>query len=194
MKPHSGKFIVRIAPSEHGRLKAESLKRGLSLNELCQEKLITSGATTDTLVPGSGSLKASDLVVLADQLSIPLLAIVLFGSFSRGDETAASDVDLLLVVAKSQAIDRALYLRWDAAYQALKMTGTHELSVHFAQLPDPASSGSLWLECALEGILIYEKRGTGVKKMLCEIRKLIAEGRWRRQYAYGQPYWVGMKQ
>jgi predicted nucleotidyltransferase len=181
MSACSGKFVLRAGPELHRRLRAAAEERGLSLNEYCVQALSTSGP--DPLA--TGPLPAGLLGRLKRHL--PVRAAVLFGSAARGERRASSDVDLLVVVEGERALDRELY---ETADRALRDLAPRELSLHFAHLPaHSAQVGSLWLEVALDGLILEDADGeTG--RRLREIRDDILGGRWVRKLSHGQPYWV----
>ncbi len=195
MKRLSGRFVLRLSSEDHHLLKTESRRRGLSLNDLCLERLTPNASSQPSPVPGLPGLSISELLGVASKINFEVIGILLFGSFARGEGRADSDVDLLLVLPASLPIDRSLYTRWDEAAQGLRGKLANELCVHFVHLPEDFSRvGSLWLECALDGKILFQERDGQFEKALRQIRMLIAQGRWRRQYAYGQPYWVGETQ
>jgi Nucleotidyltransferase domain/HicB family len=191
MKVASGKFVVRIPPELHGALKQESLARGVSLNELCQEKLASSG----TVALRSEALwmdqTLQKLKATAAKLGLSVLGVILFGSFARGEESENSDLDLLVVLSSNDPIDRQLYLKWDGSFREFSQHDSHEVSVHFVHLPEwIKESGSLWLECAMDGKVLDESNPPQLSKRLYQLRDLISQGFWKRKYAHGHPYWI----
>jgi len=194
MKSPSGKFVVRLPPQLHQQLKIESLKRGVSLNELCQERL---SSLPQIRSQKTGPLPETVLTRVLDtakKLELPIQGILLFGSFARGEQDESSDVDLLLILSSEKKIERSLYQDWDLAFSEYRFHGPHEINVHFVYLPeDPKNCGSLWLECALEGILLFEVKEAKIQKKVVQIRSLIAQGHWRRKFAHGHPYWTEEK-
>jgi hypothetical protein len=194
MKSPSGKFVVRLPPQLHQQLKIESLRRGLSLNELCQERL---SSLPQIRSQKTGPLPETVLTRVLDtakKLELPIQGILLFGSFARGEQDESSDVDLLLILSGEKKIERALYQDWDLAFGEHRFHGPHEINVHFVYLPeDPKNCGSLWLECALEGVLLFEVNEAKIQKKVLQIRNLIAQGHWRRKFAHGHPYWTEEK-
>ncbi|MFM8313195.1 MAG: nucleotidyltransferase domain-containing protein [Deltaproteobacteria bacterium] len=194
MKTLSGKFVVRLDPQVHQQLKVESLKRGVSLNELCQERLSTPSQSQARKSSPLPEIVLSHVLDTARRLDLPVKGILLFGSFARGDQDDSSDIDLLVILSGEKTIERALYQQWDRLFQEHRFCGPHEINVHFVYLPeDPKLCGSLWLECALEGILVFEVTDAKVHKKVLQIRNLIAQGHWRRKYAHGHPYWTEEK-
>lgn len=194
MKPLSGKFVVRLPPQVHQQLKNESLKRGLSLNELCQERLSLPHQVRSQKQSPLPDDVLTQILDTAKKLGLPILGVILFGSFARGEQDETSDIDLLVVLSPEKKIERALYQEWDVAFCNHRFCGPHEINVHFVYLPeDLKKCGSIWLECALEGILIFEAKEAKIRKKVLQIRSLIAQGRWRRKFAHGHPYWTEEK-
>lgn len=201
MKLPSGRFILRIPPALHLRLKQEAARRGASLNEACRQLLdagLESGAQSEDsdLQPRdrAPSRWVSRLAAPAARLGV--LGIVLFGSRARGEATAASDTDLLLVLPVGQRPSRELYAKWDEAVRALPRhdpTGG-QLEPHFAALPAHAEgAGSLWFEIALDGVVLWDSSGE-LERRLRELRDHIAAGRAVRKFAHGQPYWIHLSE
>ena len=187
--------MVRLPPQVHQRLKNESLKRGLSLNELCQERLSFSLHQVRSQRPSPlPEVVLTDVLETAKKLELPIKGILLFGSFARGEQDPTSDIDLLVVLSNEKKIERSLYQDWDLAFSNHRLYGPHEINVHFVYLPeDPKHCGSIWLECSLEGILIFETQEAKVQQKVLQIRSLIAQGHWRRKFAHGHPYWTEEK-
>lgn len=179
-KAVSGKFVLRIPPELHKKLREESLAKGLSLNELCSRKI----APERSEIPVSGPLPRKLIQEVRRNWDGELLGLVLFGSVARGEETARSDVDLL-VVLKSK-ITRSFYTRWDELFYE----DHPEISPHFVRLPETVSSaGSLWLETAIDGIVVWE-RDWLISRFFASLRKAILAGEFLRKMAYGHPYWI----
>lgn len=176
--PASGRFVLRIDPALHGRLRAEAAGQGLSLNELCGQRLAQ---------PGVGA--AGPVVARAAALLGPaVLAVLAFGSWARGFAGSESDVDILVVAARSVRLTRALYARWDEL--PLRLEG-RRVEPHFVHLPEGAKRPSgLWCEVAVDGLVLYD-RDLETARYLAWVRSLIASGEVRRALAHGQPYWVG---
>ncbi len=170
----SGKFVLRLDPKTHQALKEEARARGESLNSLCSRKLQNP--------TGSEWSEVCERIV---QEFAPE-GIILFGSVARGEATQKSDVDLLVVLPKTQQISRALYQRWDQVFAK-----TEDIySPQFVHLPHSNEViGSIWLETALEGEILYEKQRV-LRDVLVNIRAQIAEGRYWRKLSHGHSYWV----
>jgi predicted nucleotidyltransferase len=175
----SGTFVLRLDPRLHAVLRAEAAAAGTSLNEWCSRVLAAPG----------GSLAAATDVALTirSRLGADLLGIVVYGSFARDELTAGSDVDLLVVLASSVKITRALYRDWETP--ALDWEG-REVDLHFVHLPEAGDpvSGS-WAEAAVCGIVLSD-RDLVVSRRLNAIRGRIAAGELVRRMAQGQPYWI----
>jgi predicted nucleotidyltransferase len=176
----SGRFVIRITPELHDRLRRSSSARGVSLNARCAELLSTVGG-------GTTSRRAAEepawLPLLQSELGASLVGIVLFGSQARGDARPGSDTDLLVVVTDDVKLRRELYTRWDERLPPY-------LSPHFVHLPaDAAGAGVLWLEASIDGILLHDT-SRKVATVLAKIRRALAEGRLVRRSAHGHPYWI----
>ncbi len=184
----SGKFIVRVSPELHSKLRELSRSRGISLNELCRSRLAENILTVDR----DQELLSAPLRKSILDLPLPIEGLVLFGSQVRGDATAASDTDLLIVLQSGTPISRDLYALWDEKLkQQRESIEALRLVPHFASFPaSKGSAGSLWLEVSLNGNVLWEKESGTVKRFLLALREAIAEGRFQRKMSHGQPYWV----
>lgn len=180
----SGKFVLRLDPLEHQKLKRIAERESCSLNELCARYLKEQAQSP---------LKASQLLrqisILNSYLSENFIGLILFGSTIRGEARKSSDIDLLIVLGETDNVRRRLYRIWDEKI-ASKLDPRY--SPQFAKLPNPEMAGSLWLEVAIEGRILYD-RNELIQSRLSQIRERIAEGFWERKYAHGHPYWVKKK-
>src|SRR5205823_2129343 len=136
-----------VPPRLHAALQEAARVAGLSLNECCVRRLASPGSGL-TLEAGAGTLVSR----AADIAGPALIGVILYGSWMRGDATAASDVDALIVVDSSLALSRELYRAWDAAPVT---GGTAAVDPHFAHVPGDDPSG-LWGEVALDGVVLFE--------------------------------------
>ncbi len=83
----------------------------------------------------------------------------------------------------SVPIRRELYRRWQGS-------SDDRISVHFATLPkDENAGGSLWLECALDGIILHDP-SMRIASTLRGFKALITAGKVVRRITHGQGYWV----
>jgi predicted nucleotidyltransferase len=178
--PASGRFLLRVPPRLHATLQEAARVAGLSLNEYCVRRLASPGSGL-ALEEGAGTLVSR----AADIAGPALIGVILYGSWMRGDATAASDVDALIVVDPNLTLSRELYRAWDAAPVTWGMA---VVDPHFAHLPGDDPSG-LWGEVALDGVVLFE-RGLQVSSLLVRVRSDIAAGRLIRRVAHGQPYWT----
>ena len=169
----SGKFVLRLEPELHKALKKEASEAGESLNSLCARKL------------KSGAIGAiADLPILQIVKKFEPLGIVLFGSVARGEATAKSDLDLLIVLQPEEGVQRKHYHLWDS----LKLDD--KISPQFVNPPkDTEAVGSLWLENAIEGEVLYDPMGV-VREMLRRIRVEISQGQYLKKLSHGQGYWI----
>ena len=187
----SGRFLLRLPRDLHRSLRERAATAGSSLNEFCRAALETAVNGTAHATPSSGTAAAEAVVA---GFGVQIEAVVLFGSAARGDAGAWSDVDLLIVVAAEVPLTRSLYRTWDrtvAAAAAIRALGS-PVNPHFAHLPAEdaaAGGGSLWLEVALHGIVLWQ-RTSALPRWLASTRERMAEGAIRRRYAHGQPYWT----
>lgn len=176
--------MLRLRPGLHAVLRAAARTAGMSLNDYCARKL---AAPTGNLI----ALRGGSAVVerAAELFGDRLIAVIAFGSWARGEMTAASDVDILIVVDASAPLTRELYRRWDE--QPFTWEG-HRVEPHFVHLRgmDEGATG-LWAEAAMDGIVLFE-RGTETSRWLAQVRRDILAGRLVRRVIHGQPYWAGI--
>lgn len=178
----SGRFLLRLDPALHARLRAAAARADLSLNEYCARRLAepcTVGAEPATAV----------LTHAARVLGDALVGLVAYGSFVRDEAMTGSDVDVLAVVEPGTRVTRALYRAWDA--EPLSWEG-RRLDVHIVTLPAPGDSVSgLWAEVAIDGVVVSD-RDYRIGRYLAAVRRRIAAGEVERGSAHGQPYWRGV--
>ena len=178
----SKSFVLRLDPKLFEELRHQAAVQQSSINAYCVsllKKSKSSAAQLDTTVDHLRSEFGGDL-----------LAVVLFGSAARGTQTISSDVDLMIVLKDDVTIGKALYRRWDAGLANHPNAALSEqISPHFVHLvPDVRIAGSLWLEVAIEGKILWTSSQV-METKLRELRNLIAEGKFKRSYSYGIPYW-----
>ncbi len=185
----SGNFIVRVASELHAELRQVAAKRGVSLNSLCASLLqegrhFHQGSTSD-------ESKTSAVVrACRDAFGERLEGIVLFGSLARGEATATSDADLLLVLTAGTSIDRGLYREWDEIEVVRDGLAGHACSPQFVSVPDgDRAFGGLWYEVALDGQILWDHRGV-VARVLRALRLQMLAGVVERRLTHGHPYWV----
>lgn len=174
----SGRFLVRMPPSLHAALGGAARAAGMSLNEYCVRRLASAG----TADGDAATLLARASSVAGDSLK----AVLLHGSWARGEATVASDVDALIVVDRSVELNRALYRLWDA--EPIAWQG-HSVDAHFVHVPKDETFSGLWAEAAIDGQVLFDRDGS-VFKHLLRVRRAIAEGRILRRVVHGQPYWA----
>jgi uncharacterized protein len=179
----SGRFVLRMPPAFHKKLRDEARRRQVSLNTICQQAL-EGFLTRNHLTLGTDGESASLVAAISELVGVALIGVVLFGSMARGDSREGSDLDLLVVIRQSLPLTRSLYSRWDQRF------APDEGSPHFVHLPlDAMAAGSLWFEAAVDGIVLHDVDDE-VARFLGSIRRLIASGKLTRRSAYGHPYWV----
>ena len=177
----SGRFVLRIPPALHGALQAAARESGLSLNEYCLRRLATGG-------PGLATDESATAIVTAAAALFgdALVAVVVYGSWARGEATTTSDVDVLIVVEPRIALTRSLYRAWDDA--PVTWHG-RTVDPHFVHPPGNQMAGGVWGEVAVDGVVLFE-RDWRLSAGLAEIRRSIAAGRLVRRFVHGQPYWT----
>ncbi|HXG53868.1 MAG TPA: nucleotidyltransferase domain-containing protein [Vicinamibacterales bacterium] len=177
----SGRFLLRTGEALHQALRSAARAAGLSLNEYCVTRLSAP----------AGSAASPDAAAVVEWVEGAfggaVAGVVLYGSWTRGEATSESDVDLLIVLDASQPLQRELYRRCDTANLAWD---GHPLQAQVVHLPEAGVvRGGLWPEIALDGIVLVE-RDLLLSRRLVEIRRAIVEGRLVRRTAHGQPYWT----
>lgn len=191
MSEHSGRFVLRVPPELHRRLRDRAMGEGFSLNALCV-RLLEAGLSgrqggSTRAAPG---LDPGLLEAVAREWSGELVGIALFGSAARGDATERSDVDLLVVLERGTRIERSLYDRWDRVLRSRGSRADERVSPQFVALPaSPEAAGGVWLETAREGIVLDDRDGR-LARSLIALRNLVATGAVTRKKAHGHPYWV----
>ncbi len=178
----SGRFVLRITPALHAQLRNAAKGSAVSLNDYCARKL------ADPVGAGATSPDAARAVERAAEIvGDHLIGVAVFGSWSRGEASSGSDVDLLIVVDAKTPIARRLYSAWDK--EPLRWE-TMPVEPHFVHLPGPDQSpGGLWAEVAIDGMVIFEK-ARRLSMALARVRGEIAAGRIVRRAVHGQSYWA----
>lgn len=174
MDTPSGRFVLRLEPDLHSRAKRSAARSGISLNEFCTRAI-------EAYVSGTF---AAPVETLKGLLGSSLRGVLLFGSVARGEQREGSDVDLLIIVSTDTKLTRQLYTTWDQHIL------DSQLSPHFVHQPSETdSAGSIWLEAAIDGIVMYEVDRT-LSIFLRDLRAAMLAGGCERKMAYGHPYWV----
>jgi hypothetical protein len=177
----SGRFLLRLPPALHAELQAAARGAGVSLNEYCIRRL---SGPFPALAADESALQV--LRRAQDMAGDALVAVVLHGSWARREASAASDVDVLLVVEPQVRLTRALYRAWDRAPVAWH---GRTVDPHFVHPPRAEVAGGVWGEVAIEGIILFE-RDLRISSALVDIRRAIASGQLVRRVVHGQPYWT----
>ena len=176
----SGRFLLRMPPPLHAALEGAARAAGLSLNEYCVRRLAASGV-------GMDDRDAVALVSRAGAVAGDALAgVLLHGSWVRGDATITSDVDAIVVVDPRVRLNRALYRVWDQ--QPVTWKG-RAVDAHFVHPAAADTFSGLWAEAAIDGLVLFDRDGR-LSTSLARVRRAIAEGRFVRRVAHGQPYWA----
>lgn len=176
----SGRFLLRMPPPLHAALDGAARAAGLSLNEYCVRRLAAFGVGMDD----------SDAVALVARAGAvaggALIGVLLHGSWVRGEATATSDVDAIVVVEPRVDLSRALYRTWDE--QPVTWKG-RPVDPHFVHPPGDDTLSGLWAEAAIDGLVLFDRRGQ-LSTSLARVRRAVADGRLVRRVVHGQSYWV----
>jgi predicted nucleotidyltransferase len=177
----SGRFVLRVPAGLHVSMRHAAAEAGLSLNEYCVQRLT---APAGNLAAISGAARVIERA--AELFGEQLLAVIAYGSWSRGEAVPSSDVDVLMVLTAGAPVTRELYRKWDSQPLTIE---AHEVEPHFVQLKrvDDKTTG-VWAEAAIDGIVLFE-RGLEVSRRLVKVRHDVMAGRLVRRMAHGQPYW-----
>jgi predicted nucleotidyltransferase len=179
----SGRFVLRLDPALHARLRDAARQTGTSLNAYCADRLARSHGSGLSTMPDAVAVTARAVQLFGDRL----VAVAAYGSWARGDAVAASDVDLLIVLEPDARLGRELYRRWDE--EPMEWSG-RTVEPHFVTLapPDRTVAG-VWAEVALDGIVLLDPE-LRLSARLVQVRHDIVAGRIVRRLSHGQPYWV----
>ncbi len=179
------RVLLRLPAALHETLKGIASDERLSFNEFCVRRLRAAAASSE--VPAL----QKEVIERADELfGSGVLGLIALGSWVRGDATADSDVDVLVVLDSTVPLTRDLYRRWDAG-GPISVSG-RALDEHFVSIPAAgATPTALWCEAAVEGLVWLDRSGAIVRH-LANVRRAIADGRVRRSSVHGQPYWKGV--
>ena len=176
----SGRFLLRMPPPLHAALDGAARTAGLSLNEYCIRQLATAGR-------GAADRDAVALVSRASEVAGDVLqGVLLHGSWVRGDATPTSDVGAFVVVDPRVRLSRTLYRTWDE--QPVTWQG-RRVDPHFVHPAAADAFSGLWAEAAIDGLVLFDRDGR-LSASLARVCRAIAEGRFIRRVAHGQPYWV----
>jgi hypothetical protein len=189
----SGHLLLRMSAELHRVLKRRSAEEHVSLNRFCVQVLEDA-----VRAPRSrGWLRSSDGLdeglweAIQAEWDADLVGLALFGSAARGEMTASSDVDLLVVLAPGTELSRNLYRRWDDAVRPKASRRLRaRLAAHFVTLPATVTdAGGLWCEVAVDGQVLVERDGL-VSRFLRMVRDAMATGAVSRRLTHGHPYWT----
>lgn len=193
----SGKFVLRMEPNLHSKIKAIAVERKESLNSVCL-KLINAQLAQEQLQLQSQQpseienvLNLSDLSLikkLLKKIYSEALGLILFGSQSRQEQTKSSDIDLLLVLPTNFNLTRASYRAWDE--EIFQHKALDKYSLNLAKLPNDSAnlSASLWLEMAIDGIVLIDNNELQISKFLVELRNQLLESHYTKKALAGQNY------
>ncbi len=178
----SGRFVLRVGPEFHARLRDAAREAGLSLNAYCVERL---SAPSIGLAPREAP--TGPVTRALDRFGRDVIGVAAFGSWARGDDVAGSDLDLLVVLEDRVPLTRSLLRTWDES--PVEWDGKR-VEPQLAHLPPPGRTvAGLWGEVAIDGIVLHDP-SLRLSVRLARVRRDVAEGRIVRRTAHGQPYWV----
>ena len=187
---YSGRFVLRIPPDLHRQLRKLAAAHSQSLNQVCMDLIRGVLEKKDLGIHQIGSdLVPTELIRQITQTwKMECVGIILFGSVARHEEWNTSDMDLLIVLTTETPILRSLYQEWD---DSIDPNGNFQhISPQFVSLPeDFRSVGGLWYEMAIDGIVLWDP-DLKVSRFLSQLRHELMSGKIRREFAYGQPYWI----
>ena len=197
MREPSGRFVLRVPPELHRRLRERASREACSLNALCVRLLdaalgATEGDRRQARAAAASDLPVPSALVLAveEAWRESLVGLAAFGSTVRGEAAHGSDVDLLIVLERGSPIERGLYERWSVLVGKLRTPEADRVSPQFVALPaSPEAAGGLWLEAAREARVLLDRQGR-LTGFLTSLRDLMMSGAVARRTAHGQPYWV----
>ena len=176
----SGRFLLRMPPlPPHCPSTGAARAAGLSLNEYCVRRLASAGACHGD----AAALLARASAVAGNALN----AIVLHGSWVRGEATAASDVDALIVVDQSVDLSRELYRLWDA--EPVTWQG-HPVDPHFIHPAEDDTFSGLWAEVAVDGQVLFDRYGSLDKHLLRVPPKRSRKAGSCGTSSTASPYWT----
>jgi predicted nucleotidyltransferase len=174
-------------PSElHKKMSEIARAENTSLNNVCIS-LLKNGLKVKGENEGLLDSLQAVTKTLKGHFKGELLGIALFGSRARGDASASSDLDLLIVLDKNVELVRSLYAWWDSE---ISWNGVEELNPHFIHYPEDLFNASgLWFEVAFDGKILYQA-DAALDQLFYDLQKLVKDGTIRRYFSNGHPYWV----
>ena len=180
------KFLLRLPSALHERFTNKAKLDGTSLNSMYVK------AIEHSLYKTSDSSRFSEVMEALILIYGPsLISVVLFGSQARGTARTSSDIDLLLVFNEKTSISRSLYSLWDKKFSLKKFSNVSIHCVH--RMKTLEQPGSLWLEIAIDGIILKDDDGRTTHR-ISRLRRVIAEGKFIRKEVHGHGYWITSKQ
>ena len=175
------RFLLRLDSGVYKKLLQLSKNQKLSINSLCSH-FIEYG-----LLAGTHDQKWIDEIVSAYS-GEGLQAIILFGSQSRGEASASSDIDLLLVFAPECKITRSLYRKFEKLMD--EIPNGDRYSIHCVSQPElSVNPSSFWFEITLDGKVLWKKNNQ-INDWLKKVKNVICSGKYVRKLSSGQPYWM----
>lgn len=178
----SGKFVLRVHPVLHARLRKKSGEWGSSLNQTCL-KIIERGLE---IRDGSHDRFMLALKNLKKQFRGHLLGLLVFGSHVNQQDFHSSDIDLLVLLDSKIKLSRTLYQIWDdSCDDNLKPV----MNPHFVHPPQNQPYGSLWLEAVKKHRVLFDKKSM-LQNILDQIHSYVMMGQVSQKISHGQPYWI----
>src|SRR5262245_32362200 len=97
----SGRFVLRLEPDLHARLRGAARTAGISLNAYCEARL----ALADSIAHLEGD---SEPIIrrAMEVFGKNLVGVVAYGSWARGEAADGSDIDILIVLDSSARLSR----------------------------------------------------------------------------------------
>lgn len=123
---------------------------------------------------------------LRSALGERLVSVVLFGSQARGEATAESDWDLLVIATglPEKPLERHMFLT------RLISPGAADAASLLAKTPEEFESGvpSLYLDIAVDGQILYDLYGYMTER-LATLRRVIAQAGLYREHTQAGDWW-----
>jgi len=151
-------------------------------------------------VKGDHRLLLKDYILLLEKLlGDRLRSVCLFGSVARGEDKAASDVDLLVVadglsedvgLRHRETNEARMKIRGTDAYRRLKSGGVGCLISEVFLTPEEVERHPpILLDIAEDGVILYDKEGF-LSGVLAGLRRRLKELGARRVSGSKGKYWI----
>lgn len=127
---------------------------------------------------------------LQDGLGQNLVAVVLFGSWARGEQRKASDWDIFVLARSLPVAPMKRYAQFRSLCNDQPESGVSFLAK--TQMEFEEGFPSFYLDLALDGIILYDTDGY-MEAKLRRIREIIKETRLKRERIPGGFFWEWKK-